>query len=262
MGQRLLSFWILFIAANVWLHSDKPAYAECAAGYTQQTSPPIVACRQNTGNVPITARNLTNGSSATGGTSVTTASISPGANNLDIVSVQSYFTGANNIPTVTGAGGTWTIIATQADATSNRRVTLFRDLSASPGSGPLTISFGQAANPEAWSVDEFSNTDTTGTHGSGAIVQSVGVTANSTSSGASIPLAALFSAHDATMGYIRINQTSTVSAGAGFTQLSNIVNASDSEAEWAIDLTPVTWTWSSQSVVDVGLAIEIKSATP
>ena len=218
------------------------------------------------GGGAITATNLTSGTSSAIGNTVTTASISPGANKLDIVTVQGYFAGGNNVPTVSGAGGTWTQIATAVTPDNTRRTTLFRDLSPTPGSGPLTISFGQGQNPESWSVDEFSGTDTSGTHGSGAIVQSVPFAQGSTTTtGATISLAALFSPHDATFGSMRINQNQRITAGSGFTELANVVNAaggSGLENEWAINKAPLTWTWPSQSTQLTGVALEIKSATP
>jgi hypothetical protein len=215
---------------------------------------------------PITAVNLTSNTSSAAGNTVTTASISPGANKLDIVTVQGFISSNNSVPTVTGAGGTWTQITTAVTADGTRRTTLFRDLSASPGSGPLTISFGQGQNPASWSVDEFSNTDTTGTHGSGAIVQSVPFAqSTTTTTGASISLAAFFSPHDVAFGSMRINQNQKITAGAGFTELANVVNAaggSGLENEWALNLSPLTWTWPSQGTQLTGVGVEIKSATP
>jgi len=60
---------------------------------------------------------------------------------------------------------TWTQIATRRDTSSDgtRRVTMFRALNASPGSGALTIDFaGQSQANCAWSLDEFSGTDKSG----------------------------------------------------------------------------------------------------
>lgn len=210
----------------------------------------------------ITAAKLTSGNSALAGTSFVTASISPGINNLDIVSIDSFFAGTSNVPTVTGAGGTWILIATTTDSTVNKRVTMLRDLSASPGSGALTIDFaGQSAASCQWSVDEFSGIDTTGTHGSGAIVQSVGGAASSaTTTGFTVTLAALASANNAAHGSLRNNANGAVTAGAGFTELTNQLSGTTvQEVEWALNKTAVNWTWASETVVSVGLTIEIKA---
>jgi hypothetical protein len=209
----------------------------------------------------IAASNLTSGT-ATSVSSQATASISPTANQLVVVSVASQAAATANVPTVTGAGGTWVNIGTQIDASNTRRVTMFRDLSASPGSGALTIDFAaQSQTNVAWSIDTFSGTDSSGADGSGAIVQNVG---NSTTSGATtsfaITLAALGSSNNAAYGYVRNNAAGSISAGASFTQLAQTTIV-ECESEWALNQVSVNWTWASQTVISVGLAIEIKAAT-
>lgn len=204
--------------------------------------------------------NLTAGGQ-TAGTSATTASISPAANALVIVSVaNSVSSGTANLPTVTGASGTWTQIATKLDATNVRRVTLFRDLSASPGSGTLAISVaGQTQTFVEWSVDQITNVDTTGTHGSGAVVQSASNTSSGTSTGITVTLAALGSSNNVAFGYIRMNTIAPV-AGSGFVELNAVaISTGGAEAEWATNKTAVAWTWASTAgSVPVAMAIEIK----
>lgn len=207
----------------------------------------------------ITASNLTFGFSS-GGTTSTTASIAPLANRLVLVTV---YNSASNTPTVTGAGGTWVQILRVGDGTSHD-ITVFRDLSATPGSGALTIDF--AAQTQAavmWSVDQFSNVDTSGTHGSGAIVQSTGsFVNNSTSTGSTVTLAALGSPNNAAYGFVRNNTGSgAIAAGSGFTQLSVQTSTSGGweNAEWALNQTAVSWTWASASLNTTKVAIEIKA---
>jgi hypothetical protein len=218
----------------------------------------------------ISATNLTFGQTTAGVTSANTASISPSANALVIVSV---YGGLNSgvAATVTGAGGTWVQICYADDnggSGGNHCVQLFRDLSASPGSGALTISFGSTSeNNLGWSVDQFTGTDTTGTHGSGAIVQTVleqdGT--GGTDTGVTITLAALGSANNAAYGFIRLpTSLMAISVGSGFTQLSyqDPTGGASSSGEWAINKTAVAWTWPSTSVSSrIGAAIEIKAAT-
>jgi hypothetical protein len=215
----------------------------------------------------ITAVNLTSATPGTATSTYTTASISPGANKLDIVCVASGNSNPTNIPTVTGAGGTWVQIATYLDTSASRRITLFRDLSASPGSGALTIDFqGQVQNKQCqWSVDEFSGIDITGTHGSAAIVQSNTAGVNSgTSTGLTVNLAALGSAKNAVLGFVRNSTDSTLPvAGSGFTELTNLDDNNNTpiEAEWAINKTAIAWTWGSETTVSIGMAIEIRAAS-
>jgi hypothetical protein len=216
----------------------------------------------------IAVTNLTSGQTTAGVTSTTTASISPATNALVIVSV---YGGLNSgvAATVTGAGGTWVQIAYADDnggSGGNHCVQLFRDLSASPGSGILTISFGSTSeNNLGWSVDQFTGTDTTGTHGSGAVVQFVALQdgTGGTDTGATITLLTLGSPNNVAYGYIRLPTSAmVVSAGTGFTQLSNQTPAGGvtSEGEWDINQTNVVWTWPSTSVSSrIGIAIEIKA---
>lgn len=211
----------------------------------------------------ITAANLTSGVQATSATSANTASISPGANKLDVVFVAWKRTGANvDIPTVSGAGGTWVEINhfTNNDGASIRGVAMFRDISASPGSGALTITFSEAKDNFGWSVDEFTGTDISGTHGSGAIVQDTENSQNGTFTGFTLTLSALGSANNVAYGGIRQGGTGAVTKGGSFTELSNNTNGNIWEAEWAINQTAVNWTWASTTQVSIAMAIEIKAA--
>jgi len=212
----------------------------------------------------ITAVNLTSGGSDTGATSYTTASISPGANKLDIVSVTSNGPATVATPTVSGASGTWTQISTVVDSTNVRRTTLFRDLSASPGSGILTLSFGAQTQVKAnWSVDEFDGVDTSGTHGSGAIVQAVSTAfASAARTGVTVTLAAFGSSNNAAFGCVRNGLTGAITVGSGFTSLSSVTTATiAATAEWELNNTAVSWTWATQTTVSVAATIEIKAAT-
>lgn len=204
-----------------------------------------------------TALNLTMGSNGSVVSTCTTSTIAPTANNLVIASV----TGSTaQVPTVTGAGGTWVLIASQFDGGGLRGVHMFRDLSATPGNGILTIDFsGVNQNFIGWSIDEFSGTDLTGTHGSGAIVQHAGTGTNSgTSTGITATLSAFGSASNWAYGFVRNNAVAAIVKGSGFTELSNQL-AAELEAEWQLNQTAVSWTWASQTVVSVALAIEIKA---
>jgi hypothetical protein len=125
--------------------------------------------------VAISASNLTSGGSGTDATSYTTASITPASNALILCTVENDVSGVPAVPTVSGCSLTWVQIETcYYDQSGTRfRVTMFRALGASPTSGTLTIDMGGATQGGCgWIVDQFTNTDTTGTNGSGAIVQS------------------------------------------------------------------------------------------
>ena len=208
----------------------------------------------------IAAANLT-ANFGNGVTSLTTASISPTANALVIVSVGNNIASANT-PTVSGASGTWVQIATVVSADGSRRVTMFRDLSSSPGSGALTIDFAaQSQTNVGYSIDQFTGVATSGTHGSGAIVQNQNTLLVSTNTGITVTLNALKSSNNAAYGYVRNNNGSnTIVAGSGFTQLSN--QDITYEGEWALNKTAVAWTWASSTNNTQALAIEIQDNAP
>ncbi len=126
----------------------------------------------------ISISNVIANNNSTGVSSATTASITPGSNNLMLATVSSRTTITTNpnVPTLTGNGLTWVQIATinwDSDSSSRKATTLFRALGASPSSGAVTIDFaGQTQGQIYWIIDEVTGMDTSGTNGSGAIVQS------------------------------------------------------------------------------------------
>lgn len=211
----------------------------------------------------ITATNLTLGSNPDATASIgTTASIAPSANQLVIVSAIGG-AGGTNTPTVTGAGGTWVQIATVTDSGGNRRVTLFRDLSASPGSGALTIDFQAQNQAISWIVDGFMGTDLSGTHGSGAIVQSITQgTASVTATGLTLTLAALGANNNVAFGAIRNGTVAAITKGSLFTELAqqNLSGGPSDETEFAVNQTSVVWTWASQTTFSVAVALEMRAA--
>ncbi len=127
------------------------------------------------GRLDITPSMLTVSGSTTDATSYATASVSPSANALVLLWVASqHASSLNTVSSVTGNALTWVQVDTQA-STSNttRRLSLYRALGASPSAGAITIDFG--ANTQTactWGVVQFTNVNTSGTNGSGAVVQS------------------------------------------------------------------------------------------
>lgn len=113
--------------------------------------------------------------------SYATGSISPGANRLILVAVGlSDGGGADpDTPTsVTGNGITYELVdATEGNnlyltgQTINYRVLLYRGMSASPSAGAVTVAFTNSATGCNIVVVEADGVDTSGTNGSGAIVQ-------------------------------------------------------------------------------------------
>lgn len=118
----------------------------------------------------------TPGSTTAASSYATGASFTPTANALCLCGVVNSKASAPDTPTVSGNGLTWVQIATvtfNSIASPTVRATLFRALGASPSNGATTADFGGVNQTGGHIfVCQFKNTDTSGTNGSGAIVQS------------------------------------------------------------------------------------------
>lgn len=220
----------------------------------------------------VSIANLTVGSDVDGGSSSTTASVSPASNNLVLLSVASRtgITTNPNQPTITGNGLTWVAIGTiiyDSTSTSRRRITIFRALGASPSAGTITIDFGgQNQTDIGWSVDQCSGIDTSGTNGSGAIVQSAtNKDETGTATSLTVTLGAFGGGNNVTFGAFGISDSDvTKTAGTGFTILG------DGDAGGTNGLASITeWKNSNDTSVDMsfdfgticgGIAIELKAA--
>ena len=104
----------------------------------------------------------------------TISSITPASNALILLDVfgDSVDGGSNDPPdTVTGCGLTWVLVAQAVGETDYDSISTWRALGASPSSGTLAISFPNGMEGIRYCVKEYTGTDTSGTNGSGAIVQ-------------------------------------------------------------------------------------------
>ena len=216
----------------------------------------------------IVGTNLTSGANDSGTDSESTASISPTGNSLILAAVSSRRgdTTTPAAPTVSGNGLTWVQINTIAydeSSSSQRRLTVFRALGASPSTGTITFTFPGNQTDVAWSIDEFSGVDTSGTNGSGAIVQSaVNEDEAASSNSLTVTLSAFGSANNATYGTFATSGVQTPTAGTGFAILANAtINARQQ--------TITEWRNDNDRSVDIsfpldeqmgGIAIEIKAA--
>lgn len=213
----------------------------------------------------VTAQNLTSGS-GTNATSFETASISPAASRLILLSIRNIEAAAATAdePAASGAGLTFTKVRTKTGTDPRRRITVMRALAASPSSGVVTISFTDTQTNCEWSINEFTNVDTTGTNGENAVVQSVDALGEGTDAGITATLAAFADANNATYGAMAANvELSSFAEGSGFTQLSLANPGGGSPfvhaAEWKnSNDTSVDWTWSSSAGIKFAIALEIK----
>lgn len=214
--------------------------------------------------------NLASGDDTAGGSTTVTTSVTLAASRLHLLTVsQIQFNGsAAATPTCTG----WTQVATSvyynAGGTNvpSNRITILRRMPASNETGTHTIDFGGTAQTEVmWSIDQSdANVDTTGTNGSGAIVQTATGSGNGTALLAT--LAAFGSTDNGTFGGCTIyaNGMSPWTVGTGFTALANIAGGFTSDisllTEYRVD-NDTTVDATASTTGDWGvIAIEIKAA--
>ncbi|MBI2011079.1 MAG: IPT/TIG domain-containing protein [Candidatus Colwellbacteria bacterium] len=209
----------------------------------------------------VTVTGLTSAYDGVNRTSYSTASITPSANKLILVSLVTR--GGTVNPTVSGNGLTWDTVKIEGEGL-NMALWVFRSMGASPSTGSITFNFGaETQSAAAWSVDEFSNMDTGGTNGSGAIVQSVGNTVTGTS--ITVTLAAFSDVNNATFGAVVHNRNEAHTQGDGFTKVSDVSGASPDQALMAefkgTNDTSVDASWVTSGSAR-GIGIEIKAAVP
>ena len=213
---------------------------------------------------PITATPLITSGSHTNGSRFSTASITPGGGKLVLAWIVNTKNTTPDIPTLTGNGLTWVRVATVLDTGNTRRLSLFRALGGSPSTGPVTINF--AGNPQTsclWSISQFGGVNTSGTSGSGALVQYATARQNGNGS-MTVTLGTFASTANAAAGGISKNTTSAVTPGSGFTQLATASLQATPKtliaSSWkASNDTTVDWTFSSASTE--AIAVEIRAAT-
>lgn len=220
----------------------------------------------------VTIASKTSGSGS--GTSGNTASVTPGSNKLMLLAVSSKTTSSTdpNIPSISGNGLTWVQVGSSVvfdpTSSSRRRITLFRALGASPSTGAITISFsGQSQSTILWTLDEVSGMDTSGTNGSGAIVQSNTNNSQATPiTSFSVTLSAFADINNATYGCFAQDGSSQSIEGSGFTKYGDANNSSDflwlmsefkDSNDTSVDVTIGGGDWADTMG---GIAVEIKAA--
>ncbi|HEY6223517.1 MAG TPA: invasin domain 3-containing protein, partial [Gemmatimonadales bacterium] len=157
----------------------------------------------------ITHTLLTSGNDVNNVKIFTTASIAPAPNTLVTVAVTTHnSTAAAPSPTLTGGGmASWEVVATityDVVGTPKKRITIYRAMSSTPGSGPITITSSATLSNCQWIVSQWSGVETGGTNGSGAIVQTGSNAADAVTT-LSTPLAAFANSADVAYGVFGVN---------------------------------------------------------
>lgn len=216
----------------------------------------------------ITQNTLTShGDSADANSYTTASSFTPGANRLVLAFVENSKGSTADTPTVSGNSLTWVQVTTVTFSTGNRRrLTLFRAMGASPTNGALTADFaGVNQTSIAISVFEFDGVDTSGTNGSGAIVQAPTPVTGAAVSSVSITLAAFGSASNGASAGVGATANVGITHDTGWNEIHDItsvtVPATALETQWiATNDTTASGTMVS-GTADMGIiAIEVKAA--
>ena len=216
----------------------------------------------------ITHTLLTAGSNVTNQAVYTTASIAPAANALVTIAVLGHQSSAASAsPTVTGGGmSAWVEVATitfNTVSTPLKRMSIFRAMSASPGSGPITITFPTTESNGTWIVSQWTGVNTTGTNGSGAIGQVLQTVRADGVTSISATLGALGSPSNVAYGVVGTNGSALgINPGGSFTEISEQKPAEGTnailEALFAVNQTVPSASWTGAFSAAI-LAIEIKA---
>jgi hypothetical protein len=160
----------------------------------------------------------------------------------------------------------WTEVATVTFDTlvnSLKRLTVYRAMSGSPGSGPITITFPSGVSNSQWIVSQWSGVDASGVNGAGAIVQTASNRADAVTT-LTATLAPFAGAGNVAYGVVGVNGTGlVVTPGAGFTEIAEQLSGESPravlETEWAtVDNTvDATWTGSLNGAI---LGVELRAA--
>jgi protocatechuate 3,4-dioxygenase beta subunit len=208
---------------------------------------------------------LTSGNNAVNQRIYTTAAIAPGPNTLVTVAVLDHRTPAAISPTLSGGGMTsWSVVATVDFDTIGgalRRLTIFRAMSASPGSGPITITFTNSVSNVQWIVSQWDGVDTSGVNGAGAIGQ-IGSSRANAGNGLAVTLLAFGNVNHVAYGVFGVNKNvPAITPGAGFTKIDEQASSENTPgdlfAEWTTNNNAITATWSN--LRGAALGVEIKA---
>lgn len=206
----------------------------------------------------ITAASLTSGSDETDATSYATASITPTANHLVLAAIAVESAGAQEIPTLSGCSLTWVQVGTIDGGVATQRLTVFRALGASPTTGVLTVAISATQVRCKWSVVEFADIDTSGTDGSGAVVQFKAATGTGTAGAADFDAAFGDAVNNATYSALFTGvSVGGITPDTNYTELHEVSLTGLLETMWILgeDQTPApTWGTSrlwTQVVVEI-----------
>lgn len=163
---------------------------------------------------------LTTGSDSANGGSYVTASVTPTANRLVLASIVVSVAAGGITPDMVCSGNGLTWVQVVRNALDNQRCAyVFRAMGAAPAAGAVTFSTAGGTTDltaAVWQVAEYADVDTSGTDGSGAVVQSAQARA------ASVTFAAAVGAGNSVYGWGGSSGAVALTAGSGFVELAPV----------------------------------------
>jgi len=211
--------------------------------------------------VSLTITQLTSSIDGTDQSSYTTASISPTQDRTVLLSLEQRIAvgvaGGPGTPTVSGCGLTWTLVkrVTGSGGTPNRAISVWQGTGVAV-SGTVTINCnGETHTHVGWSIQEVSEFWT--------VYQSVSANDNGVNgTTATVTLAALASRNNVAYAWAVITSSLTLTVGSGFTQQSQVSEATDGTTELVetkLNETVCSCTWTgNNSWMIVGLELAQK----
>lgn len=210
----------------------------------------------------INGTNLEFSTSSTDATEYPTAIVTPATNSLTTITVVSRkAAGDPGTPWAQGCAMTW-VTHDSVLIASNRRLTVFRSLNAVTSPDSVSIRFAATQTHALWSIDQFTNVDTTGSNGSGAIGNSPTATTGATSP-SSISLSAIQNSNSVAFGAQGKDGTGAVAPGSGFTELAETAQAENTaglQTEYQRNVTDITTTFSNTNWAAIGFEIKSNEA--
>lgn len=214
-----------------------------------------LACEVVNASADMAFAPLANLNSVTSTTTFATPSYTPTSNALLLVSFVADF--GLTVNSITGNGLTWSLVKSNQIGGLAGTLYVYRALGSAPTTGPLTVTFSANSTKGClMSVVQFSGCDTSGSGGSGAIVQSSAATTPG------ITLAALNpSGRNAIIGFTATSAVPAIGiAESGWVQICNFSIANLSLCG-SYQLKSTDNTYVSGMVAGGSVAAEIKSAT-
>ena len=212
----------------------------------------------------ITHTLLTSGNNPANQKVYTTAAVAPASNALVTLAVLMRRSGGVLSPTVTGGGmSAWDLVTSvdfDTQGAPGKRLLVFRAMSASPGSAPITITFGSSVSNVQWIVSQWNGVETSGTNGSGAVAQT-GTGRSDGATSLAVSLGAFAAAKDVAYGLVGVAKNGpTVTPASGFTEIAEVSSGETSalQGEWATNQSSVGASWGTSTKAGI-LAVEIRA---